>query len=492
MELQPNILFHNRYRLIEKKGSGSFGEVWLARDEQTGIEVAVKIYIALDDRGVEEFRAEYKTAFALNHPHLLHANFFDVCEQRPYLVMQYCPSSAVSLVGAIDEQTVWKFIRDVADGLAYLHEQDVVHRDIKPDNILRDSNGRFLITDFGLSLRMRSTLRRNSARQKNTDNVAGAIGYMAPEMFSAKPQAVKATDIWALGVTIYEIATGEMPFFGQGGVMELHGAELPELPNKYSKELEQLMIKCLAKEPWDRPTASNILEVASHHINNNGNAKTVSYEKYKQEISTLKKIIKNDRAKYEQLQYFYNTAKEQADAKIAKKASKKSTIWACITTITTILFIITTLIVTDSKNYYHSINSHLQRKLDVIATFMKDTPILVNNISVWNDGEKDKDIIYSKNTTYIYHSADFVNIKGIVCNEEILIKFITPYGISTGKESPSGYSYTETIMLTPFEVSTYTSSGWGSETKGHWRAGRYRIEYWYGGKCIGSKAFTIK
>ncbi len=267
MELQPNILFHNRYRLIERKGSGSFGEVWLARDEQTGIEVAVKIYIALDERGVEEFRAEYKTAFALNHPHLLHANFFDVCEQRPYLVMQYCPTSAVSLVGTIDEPTAWKFIRDVADGLAYLHEQDVVHRDIKPDNILRDSNGRFLISDFGLSMRMRSTLRRNSTRQQNADNIAGTIGYMAPELFMANAEAVKATDIWALGATLYEMLTGELPFMGQGGVMQLHGAEIPVLKGEYSQNLKDTISACLAKDTWNRPTALKLIKNVDAKLN---------------------------------------------------------------------------------------------------------------------------------------------------------------------------------------------------------------------------------
>lgn len=78
MKLRPNILFHTRYRLIERKGSGSFGEVWLANDEQLDLEVAIMIYIALYDRDVEEFRTEFKTAYALNYPHLLNANFFDV------------------------------------------------------------------------------------------------------------------------------------------------------------------------------------------------------------------------------------------------------------------------------------------------------------------------------------------------------------------------------------------------------------------------------
>ena len=118
MEMQAGELFANRYRLIKEVGRGSFGEVWQVRDEQLDLEVALKVYIALDERGLEEF----------------------------------------------DEGMAWRFLRDVAGGLAYLHGQDILHRDIKPDNILRNEAGDFVITDFGISLRMRSTLRRNSTR----------------------------------------------------------------------------------------------------------------------------------------------------------------------------------------------------------------------------------------------------------------------------------------------------------------------------------------
>ena len=180
-------LFANRYRLIKEVGRGSFGEVWQVRDEQLDLEVALKVYIALDERGLEEFKGEYKNTYALNHPNLLHAleefkgeykntyalnhpnllhaTYFGVDEKRPYLVMPYCPVSAVGLLGEMDEGTAWRFLRDVAGGLAYLHGQDILHRDIKPDNILRNEAGDFVITDFGISLRMRSTLRRNSTRK---------------------------------------------------------------------------------------------------------------------------------------------------------------------------------------------------------------------------------------------------------------------------------------------------------------------------------------
>ena len=268
MTLEPNILFDDRYRLIEMKGRGTFGEVWLAHDEQIDMDVALKAYIALDDRGVDEFRTEYRNAIGLNHPNLLHANHFALCEKRPYLVMPFCPGSAAKLVGNVDEATMWRFIRDVAAGLAYLHEMDVVHHDIKPDNILMDTEDNFLITDFGISTKMRSTLRRNSARDMSESKaLGGSISYMGPEMFAAKAESVKATDIWALGATLYEMVTGELPFFGQGGVMQMNGAQMPEIYGDYSDDFKEVVKMCLAKETWDRPQASQLKDYAQAKMN---------------------------------------------------------------------------------------------------------------------------------------------------------------------------------------------------------------------------------
>ena len=273
MEMQVGELFANRYRLIKEVGRGSFGEVWLVRDEQLDLEVALKVYIALDERGLEEFKGEYKNTYALNHPNLLHATYFGVDEKRPYLVMPYCPASAVGLLGGIDEGTAWRFLRDVAGGLAYLHGQDILHRDIKPDNILRNEAGDFVITDFGISLRMRSTLRRNSTRKADAD-MGGSIPYMGPEMFSANPQAVKATDIWALGVSLFELMSGDLPFFGQGGGMLLRGAEIPAIQGHFSEELKKTVQSCLARETWDRPTAEQLRDYAEAKLQGGNPDKT--------------------------------------------------------------------------------------------------------------------------------------------------------------------------------------------------------------------------
>lgn len=260
-ELYQGLEIRNRYILKKHLGSGSFGDVWSAIDKLTEIEIAIKFYIPLDEKGIKQFSEEYKFSFQLNHENLLPATYFDVWNNRPYLVMRYCPYGAVEdKAEQMSETDIWKFIRDVSAGLAYLHakEPPVIHQDIKPANILIDENNCFLITDFGISRQMRSTMRKQSKR-----NISGAIGYMAPECFEAEPYIVKASDIWALGASIYELVNGDLPFFGQGGGMMLGNAKMPKLSDKWSQRLNEVMQSCLSAKTWERPTAAELTVYAT-------------------------------------------------------------------------------------------------------------------------------------------------------------------------------------------------------------------------------------
>ena len=181
MKYSKGYLLDNRYQLERFIGSGTFGEVWVAKDTATDLEIAIKVYVSMDEKGLEEFKKEFQISFELNHTNLLHANYLGVNpeDKRPFLVMPFCPDGSVSNSGGnISERDLWRFIRDVAAGLAYLHAQNppIIHQDIKPDNILILKNGDFVITDFGISKQLRSTLRKSA----NSLNSAGAISYVGP------------------------------------------------------------------------------------------------------------------------------------------------------------------------------------------------------------------------------------------------------------------------------------------------------------------------
>ena len=265
-KLLSGALFYERYRLQRRLGRGSFGEVWSAHDEVADVDVALKIYVALDDKGIEEFRSEFRNVINLVHTNILRPEYYDVSDSRPFLVMPLCRGSVETQSGSMSESELWRFIRDVSSGLGYLHSHDILHRDIKPANILINADGDYVISDFGISTRLRSTIRRSSMRQNKGMDTSGTIAYMAPELFTKSPSAVKATDIWALGATLYELMTGELLFFGQGGVVQLKGAELPELSVSYSQDLRDTVMSCLNMDTWFRPTASELSEYGTSKL----------------------------------------------------------------------------------------------------------------------------------------------------------------------------------------------------------------------------------
>lgn len=262
MQLKEDLLFAGRYKLRKLLGRGGFSEVWLANDEWTNLDVAVKVYApgqGMDEDGLRDFCKELSNVYNLNHTNLLKPQHVDAWEEMPYLIMAYCENgTCYRQVGKFTEEETWKLIANVASGLAYLHEQGVIHQDIKPDNILVDNNGNYVITDFGISVQTRSTLRK-SARNAST---GGTTAYMAPERFSRDSTPVKASDIWSLGATVYELLTGRMPFGEVGGGMQRGGADIPTIKVDVSPALRQTITKMLAEDPWLRPTAMQLADWA--------------------------------------------------------------------------------------------------------------------------------------------------------------------------------------------------------------------------------------
>ena len=265
MELKEGLLFADRYKLIRQLGRGGFAEVWLAEDDMTNVQVAIKVYApgtGLDDNGIKIFTQEFSMVFDMNHTNLLRPTHFDCWDRMPYLIMPLIKNgSAFKYIAeskTMPEEECWKLLHDVAAGLAYLHEKTppLIHQDIKPDNILIDDEGRYLITDFGISARVRSTIRGAKAQEQS----GGTLAYMGPERFSSNPKPIMASDIWSLGAMMYELMTGLPPFGNHGGMLQKNGADIPIIEGDYSEELKDIVTQCIAKETWDRPSARKIEE----------------------------------------------------------------------------------------------------------------------------------------------------------------------------------------------------------------------------------------
>lgn len=261
--------FDNRYLLIDKIGGGGFSEVWLAHDTNADIDVALKIYTPngeLDEEGKEGFKREFARLCGLNHSNIIHAIGFGIHnEELPYLAMSVCKNgSAKKLIGNVEEEQLWVFIEQVALGLQYLHAHSITHQDIKPDNVLINSDGQYLIIDFGISTKTRNTLRKSN---KGAVVGGGTPWYMSVESFGTESSDIHARDIWAFGATLYEIITGDVPFGQFGGISQkTQNGKIPPIKNDVSEELKQLVYDCLALNAWDRPDADALVKRAKDHI----------------------------------------------------------------------------------------------------------------------------------------------------------------------------------------------------------------------------------
>lgn len=279
--LKPGEVFDKQYELIRLIDSGGFADVWEAKHiVAKGHTVALKIYPMLDVEGVKNIEEEYDIQKDLSHSNLLTVRHFGKDEEgHPYLVMRYCSGgNAARDIGNYTELKIAKVMQNVGAALAYLHQEDLVHQDMKPNNILidqRDGQEYIFLADLGLSLKLRATIRKFTENKKsNTSSINTGMTpppYRAPELWGKdnvnKPPA-KLTDIWAFGATLFELITGDVPFGEFGGVNQMNDPNPPNLPAdfKCSDDLNEIIKRCLSKDAWDRPSAAELAQCATNFI----------------------------------------------------------------------------------------------------------------------------------------------------------------------------------------------------------------------------------
>ena len=256
-ELTRGITFADRYEIIEELGKGGMGRVYRVEDKKTKEEIAIKLIrpeVAADKKMIDRFRNELTTARKIRHKNI--CGMYDLGEHKGthYITMEYVSGEDLKSLGrrvTFDTGTTIKVAKQVCEGLTEAHRLGVVHRDLKPSNIMIDAEGNAHIMDFGI------------ARSLETKGITGAgvmIGtpeYMSPEQAEVK-EVDQRSDIYSLGVILYEMATGKVPFEGETplGIAMKHKSEMPKDPREINaqipEDLSQMILRCMEKDKGKR------------------------------------------------------------------------------------------------------------------------------------------------------------------------------------------------------------------------------------------------
>ena len=249
---------NNRYSIIRTIGEGGMANVYLAYDTILDRNVAVKVLrgdLRNDEKFVRRFQREALSASSLNHPNIV--EMYDVGEDdgEYYIVMEYVEGKTLKQLlkkrGSLTITEVIDIMSQITDGMAHAHDSYIIHRDIKPQNIMILENGLIKITDFGIAMAL------NSTQLTQTNSVMGSVHYLPPEQAAGKGCTIKS-DIYSMGILMYELLTGSVPFKGENAVeIALKQLKepipsirkiLPELP----QSVENIIIKATAKNPANR------------------------------------------------------------------------------------------------------------------------------------------------------------------------------------------------------------------------------------------------
>jgi serine/threonine protein kinase len=242
------------YRLLRRIGQGGFAEVYLGEHVRLRMLAALKIlHSHLPEEGSEAFQHEAQVIAELSHPHIVRMHDFDLKEGRPFLVMDYAPNGSLHRLYprgmSVSLSQVVVYVKQVASALQYAHDRKLIHRDVKPENMLLGQHNELLLSDFGIVAIAHAT------SSMSAQSSAGTIPYMAPEQIQSHPRP--ASDQYALAIVVYQWLCGELPF--QGSFPEIVAKQLSVAPPSLREknphlpaEIEQVVLMALKKEPKER------------------------------------------------------------------------------------------------------------------------------------------------------------------------------------------------------------------------------------------------
>ncbi len=267
-ELAPEL------ELLRQLGRGSMATVYLAREQELKRLVAIKVLspkLSVDDRARRRFEREAQAAAALSHPNIVAVHRVGrLSNGIPYIVMQYVKGRTLAdrLVaeGRLPPDRARSLMAEVALALAAAHQRGIVHRDVRPANILYDEeSGQCLLADFGIAAILPSGEAPGSTRLTRTGELVGDPAYMSPEQLKGN-EITERSDVYALGLVGYELLTGRGPYEATSrrekltAHMQQEPRKLSELLADADKELEELLLRCLAKDPQHRPNAADLAQ----------------------------------------------------------------------------------------------------------------------------------------------------------------------------------------------------------------------------------------
>jgi eukaryotic-like serine/threonine-protein kinase len=259
-----NTLFDGRYKIIRKLGSGGMANVYLAEDQELGRRVAIKILNerhANDDQFVERFRREAKNAAGLSHPNIVAIYDRGEAEGTYYIAMEYLDGRSLKELiiarGPAPVHVAIDYARKILDALRFAHRNGIVHRDIKPHNVIVDAEGRVKVTDFGIA-------RAGASQMTEVGSIIGTAQYLSPEQAKGAP-VDQTSDLYSVGIVLYELLTGKVPFTGDSPVeiAMKHISAIPEPPSSLRpdvpEDLDLIVLRALGKTPEERyPSAEEM------------------------------------------------------------------------------------------------------------------------------------------------------------------------------------------------------------------------------------------